>query len=333
MNILSSRNITVRRDKIAEDVTHYFGDDSIASHHVVVSVEGERAVDENGVFRDVTTAYWSDVFDSTAFNGDSQASPAPHPSHGPRFWKAMGNFMIAGFRQNGYLPVRFALASLVWAIFGEDLVTEEIAISSWLMILGPRDRDVITSALRSGITEINRTPVICVLDIFRNSVVPTTANLRSVCLRCARFSLIENAMFPLTSMRLNRLRSNIHSVGVLKELYVALRPTADSILDMFVPENMDSPRRFAVYDYLTQSVRNMDDAALRLFTRFVSGSDAITFDRIRVQFVYMDGLGRRIISHTCGVVIDVPSTYTSYNEFQREFMSQLHSGQWDMDFA
>ncbi|KAH3748191.1 hypothetical protein DPMN_182629 [Dreissena polymorpha] len=91
----------------------------------------------------------------------------------------MGNFLVVGFQQTGYLPVRLALASLVWAIFGS--VMDDILIESWLDMLQPSDRRVIEDALQS-VNSDKRDLVIDILDTFGISSMPTTANIRTLCI-------------------------------------------------------------------------------------------------------------------------------------------------------
>ena len=56
-------------------------------------------------------------------------------------------------------------------------------------------------------------------------------------------------------------------------------------------------------------------------------------DEITVSFNCMEGAGRRVVSHTCGLILDVPSTYKSYPEFKEEMNNILNCNFWDMDYV
>jgi len=68
-------------------------------------------------------------------------------------------------------------------------------------------------------------------------------------------------------------------------------------------------------------VKSLNDNSLRNFLQFTTGSDLITVKSILVIFNLLDGALRRPIARTCGPLIELPSTYQSYNELVEEFTS------------
>lgn len=66
----------------------------------------------------------------------------------------------------------------------------------------------------------------------------------------------------------------------------------------------------------------------------VSGSDLMTVEQIQVRFVAWESkFTRRPISHTCGCVLEVPHSYSSFVELREEFDLVLTSGVWVMDIV
>lgn len=64
---------------------------------------------------------------------------------------------------------------------------------------------------------------------------------------------------------------------------------------------------------------------------FVTGADVLCVPTIHVQFTELDGIARRPIAHTCGSVLELPSTYDEYTEFRPEFSNVLAKEKWQND--
>lgn len=75
--------------------------------------------------------------------------------------------------------------------------------------------------------------------------------------------------------------------------------------------------------YLQQYIRGQNSVSLKKLLRFLTGSEAITVEKIEVTFTQLEGLGRRPIAHTCGPLLELPSTYLSYPELRNELDSIL----------
>jgi hypothetical protein len=89
-----------------------------------------------------------------------------------------------------------------------------------------------------------------------------------------------------------------------------------------------------VFAYLKRYIRGLQDAMLSKFFRFCTGSDVIcTSTSIVVSFNGLEGAARRVVAHTCGLILEVPRTYDSFPEFREEMNNVLNSGVWDIDFV
>ena len=64
----------------------------------------------------------------------------------------------------------------------------------------------------------------------------------------------------------------------------------------------------AAVDYLKRFIRGLDQSQLKAFLRYVTGADVICVKHIVVEFSTLEGLARRPIAHTCGCVLELPST-------------------------
>lgn len=81
--------------------------------------------------------------------------------------------------------------------------------------------------------------------------------------------------------------------------------------------------------YSVLNVINIDHYEL-LF----SGADILIGKSIKVAPVPCEGeFMRRPTSHTCGCVLEIPDSYTSYVDFKSEFNAVLQANVWSMDIV
>lgn len=73
----------------------------------------------------------------------------------------------------------------------------------------------------------------------------------------------------------------------------------------------------------SQQQERLDDAGLRRMLRFVSGSDVVCVNKVKVLFTPIDGLAWWPIAHTCGAVLELPWDYTSYPHWAGKYTDQL----------
>ena len=117
------------------------------------------------------------------------------------------------------------------------------------------------------------------------------------------------------------------------DLHMSLCASPQRVLaNLDEPEELDLSQT-RVFDYLKQFFGNMRIEELRWFLRFTTGSSVLLNNRINVTFNSLSELARRPIAHTCGSIIELPSSYTTYPEFEREFTSVLADDNhvWQMD--
>ena len=85
--------------------------------------------------------------------------------------------------------------------------------------------------------------------------------------------------------------------------------------------------------YLKKFVRGRSNEDLSKFLRYVTVTDVICIDKFAVGFNELDGAERGVIVHTCGPLLELPTTYDCYVKFMKEFSNLLQSGYWFMDIA
>ena len=102
------------------------------------------------------------------------------------------------------------------------------------------------------------------------------------------------------------------------------KPTADKVVAVLqVPENLRQEEETCLH-YLKEYIRQLDSDDLSRFIYFITGS-TIMPDRIVVNFSILSGVERRPIAHTCGKVLELPTSYSCYMDLKREFKMFLGS--------
>lgn len=101
-------------------------------------------------------------------------------------------------------------------------------------------------------------------------------------------------------------------------MYEAKNPTGKKVIKLLAANPQNESERNS-FDHLKRCIKSLNDGGLKAFLQFTTGSDVIAVTEITVSFNSLDGSHRSPIAHTCGPVLEVPTTYQSYNELAEEF--------------
>ena len=86
--------------------------------------------------------------------------------------------------------------------------------------------------------------------------------------------------------------------------------------------------------HLKQYICSLQGKSLSLFLQFITGSDIVSCESIEVTFSVFEGMSRRPVAHTCGPLLEIPSSYQSYNELSEEFSELLQNKEaWHFKIA
>ena len=72
---------------------------------------------------------------------------------------------------------------------------------------------------------------------------------------------------------------------------------------------------------------------IKMFLRFCTGADVLYAKQIKVSFNKLDGIERRLVAHTCGPLLEVPTTFEDFGQFKGELHKTLQSGYRNMDIV
>ena len=123
------------------------------------------------------------------------------------------------------------------------------------------------------------------------------------------------------------------TVEELYSLYDSLSASPEKVLAILDEPIEENSTQATVFGYLELYVGNMKNEEARCFLRYTTGSLVLIGQHITVGFNSLSGFAWRPTAHTCGCELELPSTYLSYLEFEKEFNAILADDNyaWDMN--
>lgn len=215
-------------------------------------------------------------------------------------------------------------------------MSSEDLLESFLLFLSPLERDNIKMALQGDILSGEDQEIFEeILDREGCHSIPKGENIRPAICHLAHKVIIQKSMYALEGMK-KVVRDTLHSafpdVRSIRKMYDSLKPTAKKVCDLLLA-NPQTKEEAQSLRFLQQYIRAQNQEGLGALLRFMTASPVIAITEINVEFTKTTGLARRPVAHTCGPMLELPSTYTSYREFRSEWQSVLASGYLAMDIA
>jgi len=234
----------------------------------------------------------------------------------------------------GYFPYMLSQALIVSVTFGENAVPEETLLKSFQKYVAKDEQEVVAEALKGN---LDVEELIEVLDRFGCRKLPTQENAKDLILDVAHKEIVQKPQYVADAWRealkmMVKSKDEIATIEGLCNLYQTVAPTNRKVLSMVRTDPQNNSERAAL-DFLERFVKGMDTLQLKSFLRYVTGADALCVPYISVQFSSLDGLARRPIAHTCGSVLEPPSTYNTFPELREEFNNILAKSKWQNDIS
>ena len=331
---------TIRRSEIYEDVIHLFTDEHVVLEYPLqIRYQGERAVDEGGVSRDMLSGFWEASY-AKLFDGFMLLTPVLHPNTDMHVLPTIGRILSCGYLMCNFIPVRIALPTLICLLLGPTAaVPENYLLETFPDCLSDHEREILKEAIgcSSQFSENMKTKVIGVLSKFGCREVPTRTNIKDVIVKVAKYEFVVKPLAAICEIHSGIPPEHVsfwktQSVSHLRQLYFAMAATPAKVLGILQSEP-SNPCEERVMSYLEQFVGGMGGDMLRRFLRFVTGSSVCFREEIGVVFNGLSGIARRPIGHTCGGTLELSSSYNTFPEFVSEFEQILSQPEscWTMD--
>ncbi|XP_046877352.1 uncharacterized protein LOC124468585 isoform X1 [Hypomesus transpacificus] len=327
--------VKLRRVSIVQDVLNVFMDPKVLTVNLKMELKNERAVDSDGVSREVYSAFWEHFLEQC--EGEDERVPRLQPDYSEKEWQAVGRVWLKGYLDHNILPIRLSPAFILACCQGVSSVDEELLMMSFARFLSVSERASVEQALQGNMDETAEEDLLDLFSRMGSHILPSKDNLQPVILTMAHKVLLQEPKFIIDCFH-----SSIHCIhnavpmsitkDSIMELYESKRPTNKKVAKIIKPssENLNQQEQTAL-NHLLRYVRSTDQKKLEIFLRFCTGSTVLCKGTIKVTFNRLCGLSRRPVAHTCGAVLELPCTYSSYPDFRAEFDSILSGNCFEMN--
>ena len=326
--------LVIHRTQVKHDLLHYFGDNNILKKCISVKMIDPRGIEEKGqgigIVRDAISLFWKDVYNSYMLGEDERVPIIRHDVSKP-MWQAIARVMLKGYFQERYFPIQISPVFLSCCLFGEESVTPEMYFNSFMNYISKPEANLVEKVLSSSVS-VDDDEVLDLLTAFECKKVATADNFKDLIIEIAHKEIVQKPRYACDcwSEILLPLKSLITSSEVLFQIYESLHPTAGKVCKLFKAEPK-SPAENESLSHLKRWIKGRSMNDLRHFLRISTGSDILLVEEISISFTSSTGTGRTPVFHTCGAVIELPSTYNDFGEFREEWCSLMsHS---DLDIA
>ena len=322
------------------DLIEAFSEEDIMVCEIKVIMVDSRGNDEigldlRGIYSDAISCFWQEFYNTRTI-GERERVPALRHDFQQNEWTAVARILVKGFLDLGYFPVMLSETFLAGVVFGESQIAQEVLLQSFNRYLAKDEEAVVCQAL--GENDISE-EFVELLDRFNCRKMPTTENVKNLILEVAHKEIVQKPQYVADCWRdvlqTGFLDTKLSSMEGLRQIFKDIEPTNKKVLDMIRhANNPTSPMSSGEQEtlkYLKRFVRGLELAQLKSFLMFVTGADVVCVESIQVEFTKLEGLERRPIAHTCGCVLELPSTYDLYTEFRAEFSNVLAKEKWQND--
>ena len=300
----------------------------------------ERAIDTGGVCRDLYSCFWEHAY-VKHFDGDKLLIPAVHANSQISVFPILGTILVHGFFACNFLPVRLAFPIIAAVLCDTDVyIPDWILSESFIDFLSEHDGTILHDAIQyKGTPDFpndQKSKVISILSKFECSEIPTPFNLKALLISVAKYLFLVKPLGLLYAMRsgVPKIYNGFweeFTVAEMFNFYRFLNATPSSVIKLIQEPELTNAGENRVYNYLLSLIGNMKQNELRLLLRFITGSAVLLDKPIKVSFNSLSGLARRPISHTCNCMLELSISYSSYPDFENEFLSILHNElSWEM---
>ena len=158
--------------------------------------------------------------------------------------------------------------------------------------------------------------------------------MRKLLIEIANQELIQKPRVMISTWQpsVQELKQYPHfqSTSGIQGLYDTLKSTTKKVLEILAPQPNEEAEQDS-FNFLQRYVRGLDNTKLIQFLRLTTASDILTTSKLEAAFTKLEGVGCRPIGHTCGPVLELPSTYVNFVEVTEQFNNILDKDTWEMD--
>lgn len=182
----------INHENLYNDVLSMHQEDGVVCEYplfIKYMYNGENAVDDGGVQRDMFSAFWVDVY-IHLFEGSKTLIPMVQPGIDIAIFSTLGRIISHGYLACGFLPARIALPSLISMLLGPSVtIPSSILIESFSEYVSEVERHklktALTSSLAFGSSMVE--DLVAILSRFGCRQIPNHLNLPKLIEDVARY--------------------------------------------------------------------------------------------------------------------------------------------------
>ncbi len=314
-------NIRLHRANLKKELITLFEDKDIVNKFLEVKMINEHGNDEKGegcgVVRDAFSLFWNDAYLSLML-GEEERVPCIRHDMGKQQWQAVARIFLKGFFQTGYFPIQISQVFLISLMFGEDAITNDMYLESFKRYVSRAEADMMEKVMECKLP-LDDDDFEDFLSAFDCKKIVNEANITEVLIELAHKELVQKPSYVADCWEkiISPLKLYFPTIDELANQLSSLQPTPAKVCRMF-NATPATPAEAETLAHLKRWVKGLDDTSLRKFLRLSTAADVLIGAEIQVTFTSLTGAARRPIFHTCGSVLELPSTYDDFCDFRQE---------------
>ena len=334
-----SKEILLPRSNILNEMITQFKDPDILCCNIAFVLIADNNKPEmgrgNGVTREVLSLFWKEFLISLTI-GAVEKIPSIRHDYKKDKWTSIARIIVFGYRQEKYFPIFLSKAFIATCLYGEDALTKECLLDSFCLYVSADEQDLMKKCL-NGEADLEDEDVFDLLSSYNCHRQPTQESIKTIFLELAHQELVQKPKYISLawSAQLQALKqlTEFNDFNSICTMYERKKPTSKRVIKLLNAEPSSDAEKASI-DHLKRFIKSLDDAKLAGLLQFITGSNIITVERIEVAFTDSAGASRCIVAHTCGPLLELPSTYQTYNELSVEFSKTLATSfAWSFDIV
>ena len=105
-------------------------------------------VDDDGVFSDALSAFWSQFYDSCTV-GEQERVPVVRHDFQVSEWTAIARILVKGYKDVNVFPIKLCRVFISTVLFSEVEITNDLMIELLLSYISSDEKDLVTKALEN----------------------------------------------------------------------------------------------------------------------------------------------------------------------------------------
>lgn len=329
----------MHRTTIRNDIISIFEEQNILESLINITVIDTNGQEEKGkgkrVTLDILTHFWQEFFTVLTSGSNERIPHIRHDLQKPQ-WEAIARVIVYGYRVVNYFPLKLSQAIVATCLFGEESLTRPFLLTSFNSYVAADDREILDMCLSGDCNPVSE-DVLEFLSVWKCFKIPTEENLKTIMFELAHQELVQKPRYIVHCwtliLRMLQVDPFFQTKEGLANLYESKRPTAKKVIKLLTADISHEAQR-QTFDHLKRYVRSLEGKALQRFLHFITGSDVLSCQTINVEFNTLDGFQRRPVVHTCGPMLELPTTYETYTDLAEEFTNIMREEQaWSFDIV